>query len=688
MQQNHVSMIQDLARSGLLPADMDCTENQPSAFAVGAPSPSYTIPYYLPDGTRHPFMHRLRYTPPPPGGGKYSQPSSDEIVKAGGTDLDATYPYLNPYILGGVTWAAIGAAAGKRLLIVEGEKKAVAAGKFLKRPVVGIGGCYQALVRNKAGIFVVHPVIAKLIQPGDDVEVVLDSDMFTNPSVNHAAGSTRRAFLRLGVSVRFVVLPSVGKRPVGLDDWIVSLPPSAAAAEYDALPRVDGTEGDGFAEDRASLFDVLGLVLSDKGTPIPTESNMLRVLKGYERYRLRLSFDVVGRRLWHTLNGGRPEQITDDVGYTETAFLQERLGVHGWRTALVTNGLYSACAIPELHRNRVLDELGPVVWDGTARLEMMFIDAFGAEDNEYHRMVGRNWLTSAVARLTRPGCQVDTMLVLEGNQGIGKSRALEIIGGCGYVAMQQEMETKDFILAAHSGWLADVVELGSLQYADMAYIKGMITTRTDSIRAPYGRATVDTPRRFVLVGTTNGKEYLRDDTGNRRFWPVACGKIDRDYLIANRAQLIAEALARLDAGLPWWEEMGTALSALVEAQQEARRQPDPWESTLGALLADHTTHRCVPASRTGGQVYFLASVEILAAMGVSVKDMTTANLMRLARVMKQFSAWEKFRYKNANVIIQLSTGGVTNDVMGYALPIVGVSKSSVVAVSNNKAVKY
>jgi hypothetical protein len=657
----------DLARSGLLPQDM---EIEPIVEAFSQAVTGYRIPYYRTDGTPHPFMHRIRHLNVAPGQPRYGQPSGEEITKGGGTAADAVYPYFNPHIIGGMTWDGVAKLPGKRVLIVEGEKKAVAVGKFLKRFAVGIGGCWNAIVRDDREVFHLHPALRALLRPGDTVEVVFDGDMLTNPLVNRAAGSLRRALMRCGVAPLFVMLPQGAHgEKVGVDDWLMQVMRDAPGTEnlcYDALPRISGMEGDGLTEDHRSLWDYLGLICNDSG-PLSIEENVRLLLAKHERYLGRVWFDVMDQRIWHALNSEQ-QQFTDAQAFHEVAWMQRMVGFLKLRRGPVLEAFMSIPADPTRQRNPLADSIRSVEWDGEDRLETMFIKAFGAVDGAYTRSVGRCWLISAVARVFEPGCQVDTMLILEGKQGIGKSTALKILGDRWYIEAKQAIGEKDFVMVAHHGWLVDMIELGAFKYADFSHIKGEITTRIDSIRPPYGRSVEDTARRFIFVGTTNGSGYLRDETGNRRFWPIAChGAVRLKWLRDNRDQLLAEAYYRYKQGESWWDVDFDAQARVTSARMEF----DPWEEQIAGILSDPTAYHRIDSVELG-PAWFITSGEILYAMGLELAHQNPAVFRRLSRAVLAAggpAGWVSHHYASNLKPIQLKNGVVTRSARGYALPI-------------------
>jgi predicted P-loop ATPase len=201
---------------------------------------------------------------------------------------------------------------------------------------------------------------------------------------------------------------------------------------------------------------------------------------------------------------------------------------------------------------------------------------------------GSKWMISAVARIYQPGCKVDHVLVLEGDQGPGKSTALQILGGPYFTDDIAELGSKDSALSTIGAWIIEVSELAAMSRPEMARTKSFITRSTDRFRPPYGKRLIESPRQCVFAGTVNHAEYLRDETGGRRFWPALCGRIDLDALRRDRDQLWAEAVVRYRSGEPWWIEEPN-LNAAATQEQEARYQRDPWEEPIAEWLVGKTS---------------------------------------------------------------------------------------------------
>jgi predicted P-loop ATPase len=232
----------------------------------------------------------------------------------------------------------------------------------------------------------------------------------------------------------------------------------------------------------------------------------------------------------------------------------------------------------------VRDYLNGLKWDRTTRLDAWLTTYLGVEDSHYVQAIGSRFLISAVARVFRPGCQVDHMLILEGPQGILKSSALQALASLWFTDRTSRLGSKDSSMEVAGVWLIEMSELDALTKATNSAIKSFITHRHDRFRPPYGKHVVDRPRQCVFTGSINVMSgYLKDPTGARRFWPVACGVIDLKALARDRDQLWAEAVVRFRDGAVWWLET-PELEALATAEQAARFEVDAWAETVSDWL--------------------------------------------------------------------------------------------------------
>lgn len=285
-----------------------------------------------------------------------------------------------------------------------------------------------------------------------------------------------------------------------------------------------------------------------------------------------------------------------------------------------------------LHIHPVRDWLDSLKWDGKSRLNTWLIRLGGAEDSPYTRAVAAMFAIGAVARVYKPGCKVDHTLVLEARQGLGKSTMLrQLVGEDWFLETEAELGTKDFLQDLRSKWVIELAELDTLTRSELSRVKAVLTKQVDRYRASYGRSSRDYPRQCVFTGTTNEDQYLKDDTGNRRFLPIKLTKILLALLAKERDQLWAEAAHRYKAGEAWHITDKTLLG-LFEEQQEGRRQADPWEAPIAAWVVEK-------GSRANHGV---TTNEVLDALDIKIKDQTRYESMRVGTILRKLG-WVRIR---------------------------------------------
>lgn len=309
----------------------------------------------------------------------------------------------------------------------------------------------------------------------------------------------------------------------------------------------------------------------------------------------------------------------------------------------------------------VRDYLDAVSWDGTERLDTLFIDLFGAPDTPYTRAVTRKAFTAAVSRIYKPGCKYDYVLVLVGDQGVGKSTTLAKMGGDWFSDSVPTLVGKEALESIQGSWLIELGELAGLRKAEVDAVKHFISKREDRYRVAYGKRVEHFPRRCVFFGTTNEEDFLRDVTGNRRFWVVNCkggkGRLDfKTYLTpATVAQLWAEAKERFSQGEPLYlaedglEEEARIIqdkhlekderSGLVSEYLE-RLLPTNWDELdtyqRRNWLADEKNVGTVVRERT-------CILEIWAeCLGKDPNSITRKDSIELGRIMKTVKGWAPY----------------------------------------------
>lgn len=234
--------------------------------------------------------------------------------------------------------------------------------------------------------------------------------------------------------------------------------------------------------------------------------------------------------------------------------------------------------------NPVVDYLDGLAWDGIGRIDRLFPSYFGAADGDYEKIVGRKLMLAAVRRMRRPGTKFDTVPIIEGHQGSGKTSALRILGGDWHSdAELGRLDSKDSAGVLHGVWILELGELTAMRKAEVDHLKAFVSRCEDRYRPPYGKTVKTFPRRCVFVGTTNSGSYLRDTTGNRRYLPVATDAIDLEALKRDRDQLWAEANVAEATGesliLP------SQLWPAAAEKQDDRLVDDPWLDRLRLHLA-------------------------------------------------------------------------------------------------------
>ena len=186
--------------------------------------------------------------------------------------------------------------------------------------------------------------------------------------------------------------------------------------------------------------------------------------------------------------------------------------------------------------NPIIDYLNTVEWDGKKRVEQLFIDLLDADDTELNRYMTKIWFVAAVKRIFEPGCKFDNMIVLQGEQGIGKSSICDLISleYSNNVSLN-EVGQKDLINKLNRTWIAVIDELDSFNKKEMSNIKTFISNTKDTARLAFGKNAETYSRHCVFIGSTNDSTFLRDNTSmvERRFWVIKCNKTKRDGQIFN-----------------------------------------------------------------------------------------------------------------------------------------------------------
>ena len=301
-------------------------------------------------------------------------------------------------------------------------------------------------------------------------------------------------------------------------------------------------------------------------------------------------------------------------------------------------------------------------WDGVERLDTLFIDFFGSEDNEYVRAVTRKAFVAAVCRIYRPAIKFDTVLVLNGPQGVGKSTIISKMGRSWYSdsLTLSDMNDKTAAEKLQGYWILEIGELAGMKKADLDKVKAFASRQDDKYRPAYGRRVTSHPRQNVIFGTTNAENgYLRDITGNRRFWNVktpGTGKRKPWSLTDEEViQIWAEAKKRADDGeeLKLSEDMEKYAKAEQADAMEGDERQGLVEEYLNTLLPEDWDKMDIYQRRDflrGDDITRLGSVkrkyvsnqEIWCeCFGKSKEDLRPADSYAIAAIMTRLKDWTK-----------------------------------------------
>jgi predicted P-loop ATPase len=459
-------------------------------------------------------------------------------------------------------------AAGELVFIVEGEKCADALAALGLCATTAAGGAGLRKTWPSEG-FAAPLARARLV-------LIADHDKSGREYMDHVA-------VVVGAVAAEVRRLDLGLKEEGADvaDWLaaggtreqlVDLAKAAPVAGDDWETKLRRSRGAGFV--------VIGAL-----------DNAMLILEQHDAFRGALFFDVRAfapftRRAfpWEPPGKKFPRVISDADVANATRFMSveydatfsvETVGRAMWTIAGNDPHDEIADYLLAVHRQ----------WDGKTRIDTWLSDFAGAVDNRYTRAVARAWLVSAVKRSLVPGCQADHVLVLEGSQGLRKSSLLRALAGERYFSDQlPDISNKDASLVLLRTWIQELAELEAIGKKETPTVRAFLTRRVEVFRPPYGKGVVDVPRRMVFAATTNEDDYLRDPAGNRRYWPVLCGRCEVDGLLEVRDHLWAEAVELYKTDEPIWLE-DPELAQLARQEQEARESVDPWHDLVAHKVA-------------------------------------------------------------------------------------------------------
>lgn len=284
----------------------------------------------------------------------------------------------------------------------------------------------------------------------------------------------------------------------------------------------------------------------------------------------------------------------------------------------------------------VREYLDRLEWDGVPRIDTWLKDYLGAEGPKvYLSAVSRKVLCAMIARIYHPGAKFDQVLILEGKQGVGKSTAIRYLAGSDWFTDTTiNIQDKDAVLNLGAVWVVEMGELSGMRKADVDLLKEFVARTADRIRVPYGKRTERFPRQCVFIGTTNGDEYLRDMTGNRRFWPVKVGACDFERIRRDRDQLFAEAKMAWEFGEALYLDEPQAAAEAI-AEQEHRTVSDTWSELIGHFLEAEQVKKLTGEESSFDPEKFTTRDLFSDAGPLGAMKDTRGDQMRVAEVLKK-----------------------------------------------------
>lgn len=355
-----------------------------------------------------------------------------------------------------------------------------------------------------------------------------------------------------------------------------------AAADFEEVPDI--SDGNIEPEEPAENWKAK-LKITEKGTVAQTIANVVTILNHDPKLAGVLAYDemqhnimALGPLPWEKKS---PRQWIDSDDSALRYYLEHAYGIGG------KDKIFDAVNVVAKHNayHPVKDYLDGCTWDGVPRVETLLVDFLGADDNAYTRAVTRKTLAAAVARIYRPGCKFDYMLTLRGRQGLGKSALAAKLGGDWFSDTFTTMQGKDAYEQVQGVWIMEVGELAGMRKAEAETIKLYISKQSDRFRPAYGRRLQEFPRQCVFIGTTNEQQFLRDTTGNRRFWVVDTPNTPTKHwtdLTPEVVRLVwGEAVEIYKAGEPLY------LTGELEAAARAVQASYEEENPKAGLVADY-----------------------------------------------------------------------------------------------------
>ncbi|WP_378955681.1 VapE domain-containing protein [Pelosinus sp. sgz500959] len=412
------------------------------------------------------------------------------------------------------------------------------------------------------------------------------------------------------------------------------------------------------------------LSYDDEGKLYQTPANAMKILKHDERLKDKFSYDLTINTVFKTK--GLPWSQKDDKYTNADRKIMSDFDFKALYNYFHNNYNFSHITVIDnafaefclsIQHNPLIDYLDSLPqWDGVPRVDTLLIDYFNAEDTGYVRIVTRKKLTALLKRAYEPGCKFDECLILKGGQGLGKSTFFRILGGDWFTdKINITSDSAKTYESIKGKWVCEMGELVSLKKSEAELIKSHLSAQYDSYRPPYGKNVMQIPRMGITVGTTNSDEFLKDVTGNRRFWTVKVftGGVKNVWndLPIERDQILAEAKMIYKSGEPLHlpKEI-EEIAALIQSEFVIR---DGWADTIEnyleiilpsnwRMMKDFERVSYIDQNRNlicGSNKRQSVTIEEIwiECLGSRIENLTPTKTNQIRDIMNQVEGWKAFK---------------------------------------------
>lgn len=441
--------------------------------------------------------------------------------------------------------------------------------------------------------------------------------------------------------------------------------------DFEELPAEEVHVGEDIEELKKIASEKLQELETDRnGAYLPTAKNLAIIMEYDPNMRGLVARDLFKERrvvtrtpIWRAKDSSTDFQDVDAAGIR--AYIEDKYRISNM--AKVDDAISLSAERNSFHP--VQNYLNGLTWDGVKRVDTALIDILGADDNPYTREAFRIMLVGAVKRIFVKGCKFDSMLVLQSEQGAGKSTFLQMLGKSWFSDSLACMDGKGALEQLQGSWIFEVAELSAMRKSEVEQVKNFISKTEDTFRPAYGRTVRNFPRQCVFFGTTNRDEFLKDDTGGRRFLPVKVRANENTHRIFDKDfpqyvdQLWAEAVYMFRHGVSTL--LTSETEAIAQIGREEHFETDPRQVLVEKYLEMRVPSNWSVMNASERRMYFdnydpedflavgedykningVSALDIAVdALGLEAGKVGKRESAEVASIMSQIHGWERGRY--------------------------------------------